>query len=115
MHRLFERVERTAVNTSTVSPRSRTLSVGLHRRSETVPIEGAVALGGERLEEFRRKAVGRVQLGGVGPGHRLPPAWSDLGEELLDPVEAAVDRAEEDSSSRWMTRATRSTVSASSG
>jgi hypothetical protein len=95
VHRLLEGVERARREHLHAAAGTGLDAVLLHRRAKAVPVEAAVPLGGEGLEELRREAVGGVELGRIGARHRRPALPADAGEQLLDAVEAAVDRGQE--------------------
>ncbi len=67
----------------------------LHRHVVALPIEGEIVLGGERLEQLGRHAIGLVELGRhcAVDGHAV--VAPHLGEHPVDVVEPRVDRAEE--------------------
>ena len=94
VHGLFERVERARCEHLHAGAGARPLAVRVHRLPETVPVEAAVPLGGERLEQFRRKAVGGVEFGSLATADQAGAGTVDRREQLFDAVESAVDRRE---------------------
>ena len=94
VHRLLEGIEWAGAEHLHAGARPRLEAVLLHRRTEAVPVEAAVSLRGQRLEQFRRKAIGGVEFRGVATGHHRRPRRADRLEEPLDPLEAAIDRGE---------------------
>ena len=67
----------------------------VHRLAEALPIERAVALRSQRLQQFRWDSVGGVEFGRFRPTHQARSRALDGGEQFFDPLEAAVDGGEE--------------------
>ena len=95
VHCFLEGVERAGGEHLHPVAGARHLPMLVHRGAEAVPVEAAVALGGEGLEELRWEAVGGVEVGCIGAADGPLPRRLQPREELLDPFEAAVDRRQE--------------------
>ena len=86
-----------------------------HGLAETFRIERVVAFGGQRLDQFRRDAVRRIEFRRVVAIDQDASLLGHGGEDPLDRAKPSSMVAKKDCSSCWMTCATRSTVSCSSG
>ena len=70
-------------------------AVFFHGGFEAGPIELQIMLGANLLEQLRRKAVRRVQVGRFLAGNQRAAFLFHRFEQPIDPVQAAVDRAQE--------------------
>ena len=90
---LFERLERVVLEEEVLFGQTGKLPVMFHLLFEPVPVEPVAAVGGERLEELRREAVGLIHFERVFSGdHRF---GRDRIEDVFDAPQSPFDRAEE--------------------
>ena len=94
VHRFFKCVQRARAKHLRAVARPRPLSVRIHRLAEACPVEGAVALGGQRFQEFGWKAIRCVQFGSIAAANEPCSRSFDRCEKLFDAIETAVDRRE---------------------